>query len=700
MAEAAAVLDPKDAEPDAAEETSGTPAPDAGPSSAPAGGGSVLLGKRFQILYNEPIPELNSPSAKAYRVIDQRDPAWSLFALICTPGLPPRMNAMSTLKGDTLKGILPLAAWGVIDFPPLGQKVTAVVFQTPLGGRLTETNDTIEGQVSEYDLSRKIVEPLSAALQELATGGLRHRAIRPNNLFFMDEKREHLVLGDCVTSPPGFDQPSLFEPIERSMADPAGRGHGETNDDLYALGVTLACIIIGRNPAAHLNEEEILKSKIEKGTYATLCSEERIPLQLIEPLRGMMSDDPSERWGLEELEYWLNGQKRSPIQKKPAILAREPFTFLDSEHNTPRTLAHAFSKNVAEACEALLSGKVELWVRSITGAAHAADDLVDLVSAVAPGKNAPPPDKEMLVAKACIVMDPLGPIRFKGLSALPQGFGAAVAAELLRKGNMQVPTEILISDLPDMWFRKQPDYDPETSTLQKTFGELRGLVKIGDPGYGPERVLYELNPSLPCQSSILINDYVVNIQDLLPTLDNIANRSDPSTKPMDRHIAAFIATRFTMDMTPHLKALADPDPETSLIGMLSLLALLQWKLKPSPLYGLSSWVGGLLGPAINTYHSRTTRRQIEQDIPKLVRRGSLPELFDLIDNAERRKRDEAGFAEFQARFATMDMEIDKLEGRSKSGQDNMKETGEKTAATISVIIAMILGTVLFLMEIW
>ncbi len=39
-------------------------------------------------------------------------------------------------------------------------------------------------------------------------------------------------------------------------------------------------------------------------------------------------------------------------------------------------------------------------------------------------------------------------------------------------------------------------------------------------------------------------------------LDGAANRVDTKNKPMDRHIAAFIAARFEEDIHPHLKAVA------------------------------------------------------------------------------------------------------------------------------------------------
>ena len=110
-------------------------------------------------------------------------------------------------------------------------------------------------------------------------------------------------------------------------------------------------------------------------------------------------------------------------------------------------------------------------------------------------------------------------------------------------------------------------------------------------------------------------------------------------------------------------------------GMLSLLAFLQWKSQSPPLLGLASWIGGILGPATETYHNRNTRSEIEREIPRLVRRGSLPEMFDLIDNAERRREDQNGFAEAQAAYAEIKGEIDEIEGSDS----------ERTAKALSLI---------------
>jgi hypothetical protein len=46
------------------------------------------------------------------------------------------------------------------------------------------------------------------------------------------------MLGECVSETSGVSQPAIFEPIERAMALPTGRGEGTPPDDMFALGVT------------------------------------------------------------------------------------------------------------------------------------------------------------------------------------------------------------------------------------------------------------------------------------------------------------------------------------------------------------------------------------------------------------------------------------------------------------------------------
>ena len=73
-----------------------------------------------------------------------------------------------------------------------------------------------------------------------------------------------------VSAPAGFDQPVVYETIEKSMADEGGRGIGQITDDMYALGVTLAFLVQKRLPVFGNSKEQIILKKIEGSTFRSI----------------------------------------------------------------------------------------------------------------------------------------------------------------------------------------------------------------------------------------------------------------------------------------------------------------------------------------------------------------------------------------------------------------------------------------------
>lgn len=668
------------------------------PPPAPTTVGPVLLRDRYLIDFNIPLTDMDTPSAKAYTVEDRRDLGRKLFGLVCTPGLPTRTNAMSALKDEVPDGLMPLVEWDIIDCPLLGQRSMIVIYERPLGGRVLDAIKAGTFKFTEYDFPRSIMGPLVDGLKNIHALDIPHREIRPDNVFFMDKAQQVVVLGDCATVPPGFDQPPMFEPIERSMAPPGGRGRGGLPDDVYALGVTFVVLMLGYNPVANISEENLIQMKIVQGSYAAICANARLPIPLLEPLRGMLNDAEEERWGLEELTGWLTGQKQASIKHIPIDKSDFPYSFEGHDHITPRTLARYLSRHRETAMEAIKDEALIGWLRKGVQDANRADGIKAAVETAALHKDEPQGTDDFVIAKACMVLDPHAPVRYKGFTFMPDGFGPAMAVEILRRGDAKLPMQVLAYDLPILWYTFRKAVFRGASAQQSEFIRLKSFLNIPDMGYGYERCLYEINPSMPCQSPLLLKDYVVDIEDLLPALDAAANRVDTKNKPMDRHIAAFIAARFEEDIHPHLKAVAAANEETATIGMLSLLAFLQWKLRINSLFGLSSWVGGLLGPAINTYHSRITRHEIEKEIPRLVRKGSLPELFDLIDNAENRKTDAQGYIVNCAEYAAVEREVRDLEGSGDELQTKAEQTGKQASAVISILMAMSVMSILLIAE--
>lgn len=665
-----------------------------------AGGTNAVLQGRYFIFPGRPLPDLNTPTAQAFAAEDRRDPQRPVFALICRPDLPPRTNVMRTLKGQQVAGLLPMIEWGPAYWPPAGRQCMVVVYERPSGGRVMNSLNSEIRRFEDWEVSKKLVGPIANALKELAARGVTHRAIRPTNMFYMGPDREGLVLGDCVTAPPAFDQPAMFETIEGGMAAHSARGSGNYGDDMYSLGVSLVLLLLGRNPVVHQDEETILKAKIAISSYSALVGDERLPIGSIEVLRGLLCDDPEERWTIESLDLWLSGRRLSPIQAKLPKRAQRAFHFAGKDYTSARDIGMAFAKRWEDAIPNVLEGKLELWLRR----ALEDKDKADGVAAAVRNVTGTPGDKkaasDVMLAKVCMVLDPTAPIRYRGFHAMPDGFGPCLAWTIAEQKDYRLLIECITREVPKLWLAERQGYSPEYTLLDQNFRELRDFLKQGTVGSGLERCLYVLNEALPVQSGMLAEDYVTDIKELLPALDRAARRADQKAWPFDRHVVAFLACHLNYDISKQLQALNDPDPAMSALGMLNLLAILQWRLGPPELHNLTSWVGGLLGPVINSYHSRERRRELEREIPRLVRQGSLLELYRFVDNPEERTKDAEGFAWAQAEWAAADQEIRDLESAKDARDETAVRVGKQTAALTSVLISLLTLTILVIMEVW
>lgn len=667
---------------------------------APAGPPGVLR-DRYTIRSNQPLPDLSTPTAEAYVAEDKRDPKRALYALICRPDLPVRVNVMRALKGMLNPGLVQLVEWGAMTWPPAGRQCMTVVYERPVGKRLMASHRSSEcRRIDEYDLSRKVVEPLVAAVKELTNRGITHRAIRATNLFFMDEGGERIALGDCVTAPPAFDQPMAFETVEAGMANNVARGSGTFSDDLYSLGVTMVFLLMGRNPVAHLDDEALLKMKIQYGSYATLVGDERLPLAFIELLRGLLCDDPDQRWDIESLDLWLSGRRLSPLQQRHEKRAARGFPFNGKEYLNCRELAAAMSRNWDLAIPPVLEGKLELWLRRAVEDKERAQAVADVVRMALNGG-----DKrvvaDLMLCKVLIMLDPTAPIRYKGFNAAPDGVGSALATVMAQKGDTRLLTEVILREVPRLWFEARKQYLPDNSLMDSNFKELKNYLTQTGMGFGLERCLYEMNDALPCQSALVGEEYVVELKELLPALNaSAAKRTDSKQWPVDRHVAAFMGARARSDIDRNLVQLNDPEPSRALMALLNLFAVFQYRLGPEQVPNLAAWFGALAAPVLAAFHSRDKRKELEKELPKLVRRGSVVEIYNLLDNPGERDKDEHEFAWAQAQYQAAEEEVRRVQNNEDDRGKEATRIGKQTAAVTGIVIALLSTTITVILKVW
>ncbi|MBI5162975.1 MAG: hypothetical protein HY985_03635 [Magnetospirillum sp.] len=661
-----------------------------------------LLRDRFLIRSNQPLTELSTPTAEAFAAEDRRDSNRSLYALICKPELPPRVNVMRALRGLQSPGLQTLVEWGPMNWPPTGRQCMTVVYERPGGRKLVANNRPNEiRRIDEYDIGRKVVEPLVAAIRELTGRGITHRSIRPTNLFYMDGAGERIAFGDCVSAPPAFSQPMVFETIESGMAHPVARGSGTYSDDLYALGVTLVFLIFGRNPVAGLDDETILKMKIQQGTFTTLVGDERLPISMTEVLRGLLCDDGDQRWDIEALDLWQQGRRMTPLQPRVEKRAARGFPFQGKEYFNCRELAAAMTKNWEAAIPPVLEGKLELWLRRAVEDKERAQAVSDVVRMALGGTSDKKVVSDLMMCKILILLDPSAPIRYKGFSAMPDGFGSALAALMAQRSDTKLLVEMIMREVPKLWFEARNVYQPDNSLMEQNFRELRAYLSQTGTGFGLERCLYEMNDALPCQSPLMGEEYVVELKDLLPALNAAAaKRTESRQPPVDRHIAAFMGARARSDIDRNLLGLSDPDTGKSLMALLNLYAVFQYRLGPESLPNLAAWLGALAGPMMGCYHSREKRKELEKEIPRLVRKGSIVEIYQLLDDAEARGKDESEYVWGQAQYQAAEDEIKRILADEDERKVEADRVGKQTAAVTGILIALITITFVVIARVW
>lgn len=646
----------------------------------------VLLSDRFLIHTDRPIPALDTPTTRAFQVDDRTDPDSQIYAVLTAPGVPARTEDFEGIVGQEIPGILPFVDYGVVTWPPLGREVMLLIYERPLGGKVLDHLKEISSDYRRQDVVRAAIETVFGALQYLGTLEIAHRAIRPDNIYFMDETQKEVVLGDFLSSPPGFDQPYECEPIERAMADPSGRGWGDSSDDLFALGIVLAIWLLGRNPVAHIDQRQLILSRLTVGSYQTITAGARFVPALLEPLRGLLNDDPQQRWGIEQMDLWLNGRRISPIQGQPTPKSQRGLTFGNFEHFTARTLAYSMSLDRTKSLELLFSSRLEQWIGRGLEIKELAASVATAVQVASIQKAEKPDAEDLLLSRVLMLLDPGAPVRYKGVAYMPDGFGTAMALEVLQTRSAKITAESMGYELKIVWYKAQENLNRQQHLTQTVYEKLSGHLKRAGPGFGNERCLYELNPGLPCVSDLLLNRYVTDAKSLLLALNDAGEIADEHNNPLDRHVSAYLATHYENIGDRYLAEVGDPDETVSLLAMLKLFAALQERIGPENLPGLTAWIGKLLTPVINGYQSRAARQQLESQLPNLIGDGALTPILQLLDNKELQQRDKLEFEAAVEAFRLAEEEIREIENRSEPGSAVALRRARQTAATISTMI--------------
>ena len=300
-----------------------------------------------------------------------------------------------------------------------------------------------------------------------------------------------------------------------------------------------------------------------------------------------------------------------------------------------------------------------------------------------------------LVTLFAIGLDPSAPIRHRGFSCHIDGVGPTLALNFNDDAVRQIIAEFIKSRVVGPWMSVQSRSRQNIRVLFSKFDKLPMFLTFSGPGFGIERVLYELNEDIHCKSSIIEHFYVTDLEGIIPSLELVSQGQNRPRLPMDRHIAAFLAARSTNFDDRLLRPLgnsADTRPAIDALNVMRLLATTQKLSRIGPMPGLCQWFVELMKPAVKSFHNLNTRAVVEASMVKASESGQLREILKIFDDKRSQLRDQEGFAQAKEEFTDCAVQIAQMNLDLQNKSSLAGELGEQVAAVISGAIGGV-GTI-------
>lgn len=672
------------------------PPPDPPPNQGPATGAAParLIAGQFAVDLARPMPGWGA-GQDCFGATDTKSGRSDHMALLVRRDAPLRVQAVNSLATMPIDGILTPVAHGPAP-GPRGVPAWFVVTHAPPGPPLWGPHAPAPVAWHEQDLLRDVLRPIAQALERLQARHVTHRGIRPANLF-RGRPGDPVTLGCAWAAPAASLQPAIFEPPYAAMCLRGGRGEGTIGDDVYALGVTLLVLALGREPMAGMDDAAIVRRKLEVGSFAALAGEERLSPAIGDLIRGMLAEDPDHRPPPVLLADPAAARARRVAARPPPRAQRSlevgPVTAVNL-----RTLALAIATTPEEGARQMRSGAIDRWLRRALGDSTTAVQLEEVVrrrAAEQPAEDAVA--DAAMVTRAVALLDPLAPVVWRGAALFPDGLGGALTEAAGQEGE-RLLGEMVAAEAVGSWAAMRPERcDPVL--LRVEAHQNKHMQRAKGLGGGTARLRYGLNPLLPCRSPLVGEALVARLAELVPALEAMAaDEGRREGLPMDAEVAAFIVARSDTPVAGELARLGEArTPEAAALVLLRLLVWLQERQRIVALPNLAAWLGSRLEKLLDDWHNRPLRARIAEALAVHVKSGALPRLLDLLDDRVAKERDSGEAAEAARLVARIEMEIGELQAGAAGRESSAREVGHEvvlgvgmTALTLSLIATLVM----------
>lgn len=600
------------------------------------------LDGRYKIDLNSPLADFNSNNTKAYLAVNLKNPEKPYVAFVCDSGTIQRNKIIYPLINAPHPNLMVIVSSGIVELSRPKEERFVIICEKPRGEKISKLIAATKHRPNFEFICQAVITPLSLAVNHLAELGITHGSINCENIYFDTSGIGGVVINQCVSEPCGLSQPFYYEPIERMQSLPHGKGDGDSSLDYYAVAVVILHIIYGMNHFTGLSQESLIKNILKEGAFNSLTRNKDMPEVFYDFFRGMLSYNSHDRWNYKYLKAWLDGKRYNVMPTPPPHEAIRPFEFGEELAYTRREAANLFFRHWQDMPEIFATGQLNTWVAISLRNKELNEYLLRTTKMLNSSASQNVSYINEQIMRVITVFDPAGPIRLKKLSFNLDGMNALFADLILKNSESELQLLMQFIELSMFHFvaeQKNREFEKlrdtennEVDLFIVRLERMRAIVRNTGLGFGTERILYDLNPNMQCLSPMLAGKHVSSLPALLKTLDQMASSSFAGSDPIDRHIAAFLASHMGIQHEIYLSSLsAQPAlAKNPVMIALKLLASAQHKSRLNYLPGLSNWLAMRIIPLFDVIRSKTLKKKLITMLANSARSGNIPKMADMI----------------------------------------------------------------------
>lgn len=654
-----------------------------------SGDNDIVLNNDFRIRVEEPLPHLDKGSVKAYRAMGVSRHAANLFALVCDKSMTPRFLAKAKYAAISNPNLCKLVQSGKVFWPSHQQERYCFIYEDTIGHPYIgqDNKNPALGQDPDVILSN-IVAPMVSILRDFRNKEIPHGEIWPGNMFDGGSKLgQKIYLGECLSLPASSNLPSLYEPIERALADPIGRGPGEVLDDIYSFGASLAVMLRSQDPMEGMAHNQIIEYKIEKGSYASLLGKDRLSGAALELLRGLLYDDPAQRWTIEDIEAWQDGRRLSPKQSPKRVKATRPIMFMNKKYTRPEVLAKDLYLDPDESAKLIDNNEMDQWVDRAIEDKLIKNRLEQAIQDISGYERGGSFNNRATVAVAHALYADCA-VQYKDIRFQPQGFGKYLTHAYVQNKDIDPYIDVMKYNFITPILRESRSL--ERGVLLSMFDSARKSIKQKSLSAGFERCLYIIDPEVPCLSPLLDRYYVQTTTDMMNAFEGICEKSSRATILFDRHVVSFLSVKDRQNIDPYFIDLSSSDPRKKVLAQLKVLATIQKRLDLGAYPAIARWVLKNFTPVFDRFHDSEKSASFKAKAERLVKDGDLKGFAALFDGNKLYEHDIESFFLAKKHYQKLVDEQNLIEKELKRGTKYGQNTGRQIASVVSMVVSFLI----------